>query len=589
MGNTTTIPTPATADVVTLTILIDGKQIPGTYNVLSVMVMKELNRVPLAKLILLDGEAAKQTFAISNKADFMPGKKIEIKAGYKAKEDTVFKGIVINHSLKIRAAGSYLTVECRDEAVKMTLDRKSKYYREQKDSDVIEEILGRHSLKKDVEATTVEHKELVQFDTTDWDFVITRTEANGKFCVVDAGKLTIAKPDFSQTPVLTVGYGDTILEFDVEMDARHQFKAVKSMAWNPTDQAMVEASASEPSVSQHGNFSTDDIAKAVQVEEYTLRHGGKVPEPELQSWADAQLLRQRLAKSVGRVRFQGFAGIEPAMLLELAGVGERFEGKVFVSAVRHEIARGNWVTDAQFGLRPDWFAQLHDLRPPAAAGLLPPVGGLQIGIVTQLENDPDGEDRIMVRLPVISPSDEGTWARIATLDAGDKRGTFFRPEVGDEVVMGFLNSDPRHPVVLGMCHSSAKPAPHQPTDDNHEKGYVSRSEMKLWFDDDKKILTISTPAGNKLEMSEEDKSITIEDQNGNKIVLDKDGILIESAKDLILKASKDIKAEGTNIESKASGNFKAEGSSGATIKTSATATLEGGTSAVVKGGMVQIN
>ena len=48
---------------------------------------------------------------------------------------------------------------------------------------------------------------------------------------------------------------------------------------------------------------------------------------------------------------------------------------------------------------------------------------------------------------------------LATLDAGKERGTFFRPEIGDEVVVGFLNDDPRHPVILGMCHSSAKPAP----------------------------------------------------------------------------------------------------------------------------------
>ena len=94
----------------------------------------------------------------------------------------------------------------------------------------------------------------------------------------------------------------------------------------------------------------------------------------------------------------------------------------------------------------------------------------------------------------MSDSEEGVWARLATLDAGDGRGTFFRPEIDDEVVVGFLDGDPRFPVVLGQCHSSAKPAPEPAKDDNHVKGYVSRSKLKLTFDDDKKVVVLETPA-----------------------------------------------------------------------------------------------
>ena len=581
MPGQTTVPTPATPDVVTVTILSEGQQIPGTYQVLSVAVTKELNRIPRATLILLDGEASQQTFTISNTPDFLPGKKIEIKAGYRSQEDTIFKGMVVGHNLKIRRTGAYLTVECQDEAVKMTLDRKHKYFTEVKDSDVIEELTGTYSLQNDVEATTVTHKELVQFDATDWDFIITRTEANGKFCIVDDGKVTVKKPDLSTDPVLSLAFGATILEFDVEMDARHQFKKVKTAAWDHSSQELVETEANEPPAVANGNVSATDLADAVKVESFNLGHSGRLQEPELQSWADAKLLRQRLAKTCGRVTCQGFAGVKPGNMLEIQGVGERFEGKVFVSGVRHQIAEGNWETDIQFGVKPGWLVNEFDVEQPAAAGLLPPVGGLQIGVVTVLEGDPDGEDRIKVRLPVISPSEEGVWARIATLDAGENRGTFFRPEIGDEVIVGFLNGDPRHPVVMGGVHSSAKPAPETATDNNHLKGYVSRSEMKMVFDDDKKIFTLETPAGNKLVLSEDEKSITLEDQNGNKIVMNSDGITLESAKDIILKATGDLKMEGLN--------FEANASVGATVKGSATLNLEASGTATLKGGIVQIN
>ena len=211
-----------------------------------------------------------------------------------------------------------------------------------------------------------------------------------------------------------------------------------------------------------------------------------------------------------------------------------------------------------------------------------------MGVVTALENDPAGEDQIKVRLPLISPSEEGIWARLATLDAGKSRGTYFRPEIGDEVVVGFLGDDPRNPVVLGMCHSSAKPAPEPAKDDNHHKGYVSREKMKFTFDDEKKVIVLETPGGNKMTLSEEDKGVVIEDQNGNKITLNDSGVKIESSKDLTLKAAKDIKIEGMNTEMKAQTAFKASGTGSAEVS-GANTTIKGSATTVIQGGLVQIN
>lgn len=98
------------------------------------------------------------------------------------------------------------------------------------------------------------------------------------------------------------------------------------------------------------------------------------------------------------------------------------------------------------------------MQPKSASGLLPAVKGLQIGVVVQLEQYPNGDDRVRVRMPLVDNEDNGVWARVATLDAGENRGSFFRPEMGDEVVLGFLNDDPRDPVILGMLNSSSETA-----------------------------------------------------------------------------------------------------------------------------------
>ena len=183
-----------------------------------------------------------------------------------------------------------------------------------------------------------------------------------------------------------------------------------------------------------------------------------------------------------------------------------------------------------------------------------PVSGLQIGVVVSNE-DPDGEERVRVRMPLLSTDEDGTWARVASLDAGDERGFFFRPEIDDEVVLGFLNDDPREAVILGMLHSSAKAAPLKGSDDNDEKVYQSRSKMKLYFDDKNKVLQLETPAGNKITLSEQDKALKLQDQNGNKIEMTSDGIKIESVKALQLKGGTEMKMEsGTAFTAKGERN-----------------------------------
>lgn len=588
MTPSSAIPTPAAPDVCTVGILIDGTEISGEFHVLSVSVTKELNRIPAAVIQLMDGEASRSTFAASNSDHFIPGKKIEIQLGYRSQNETVFKGIVVKHGIKIRKNGGLLIVECRDEAVKMTSGVKSRYFIDKKDSDIIDEIVRAYQLQKDVQQTTPDLKEVTQYNSSDWDFILCRAEANGQVVIVSDGKVTVTPPDTGSEPVVNVGYGATLLELDAEIDARRQSKGIKAGSWSPADQEVTEVDAREPSTTNNGNLSVGDLVDVIGGDAHQIRHTGRLSQPELQVWADGRLLKERLAKVRGRAKFQGFAGVLPGNIIEVTGIGERFEGQMYVSGVRHTVDNGNWETDVQLGLSTELFAETYNLRPMPAAGLLPAVSGLQIGVVTVLENDPDGEDRIKVRIPLISDTEDGIWSRIATLDAGNNRGTFFRPEIGDEVVVGFLNDDPRHPVVLGMCNSSAKPAPEPAKDDNHRKGYVSREEMKFIFDDEKKAIDLTTPGGNKITLSEDAKGIAIEDQNGNKITLDDSGIKIESSKDLTLSAAKDIKIEGMNLNFNAQTGFKAEASASAEIS-GASIKIEGSATTVIKGGLVQIN
>lgn len=590
MNRATSIPNPSTHDVVTYDLVVNGTAVSDAYQVMSIYVVKEVNRIPIARIVLRDGEAAEGEFSISDSADFVPGNEIQIKIGRDRHNATVFIGVIIKQHIKIRENGnSELVVDCRDASVKMTLGRHNHYYEESKDSEVMEQIIGRYSgLTPDVEATDLVHKELVQHHSTDWDFLLSRAEVNGRFVIVDDGVVQVKKPNTSESPALQVAYGTTLLEFEAEMDARTQWRSVEAKAWDYANQALFEFTSDSAPVSEGGNLSGEELAAAIGPEILELRHSGQLLEAELQQWTDAALLKSRLSKICGRAKFLGYAALKPGQMIELQGVGARFSGKAFISAVRHDLGGGAWDTHVQFGLPPQWFHQANDIVDPPAAGLLPAIHGLQIGKVVQLEQDPDGEDRILVRLPIISNDAPGIWMRVATLDAGADRGTFFRPEIDDEVIVGFINDDPRDAVVLGMLHSSAKPAPLTAQDVNHEKGLVTRSDMRVLFNDDTKTITISTPAGNSIVIDEQSTSIVVTDQNNNTIKMEPAGITLDSPANIKINAggqieisaSANLTVSAAQIGISAQGPFEASG---------AMAKLAGSGITEITGSLVKIN
>lgn len=578
-------------DVVTFEILLDGEAMNVEYQVLSISVTREVNRIPAARIVLRDGEASEQDFAISNKDDFKPGKKIIINAGRDGDRAQIFKGIITKHAIKVRAGGnSELRIECHDEAVRMTIGRKSKYFEEMKDSEVFDELIGEYKdISGDTKPTVLKHKELVQHHISDWDFMLLRAEANGMLVNVDDGVIIIAAPDTSQKPVSKITYGDSVLELEACLDARTQWKKIQAVSWDYSNQRLFDADTTSVKFDEHGNIDGEELAGVLSPKEFLLHHSGNLPVQELQDWVNGTMLKSRLAKIRGCVSVTGFSAVKPGNMVQLEGVGERFQGKAYVSALRHDIGNGTWDTHIQFGLDPEPFAFLHrEMNDAEGAGLIGGIKGLQIGKVVQLQDDPDGQHRILVKIPVINNDGRGTWMRMASLDAGSDRGAFFRPEIDDEVIVGFINDDPRSGVVLGMLHSSNKAAPIVAEDVNHEKGFTTRSKMHLSFNDDKKTITINTPAGNSIILSEDQTMIEIKDQNQNKITMNKSGITMDSPKNieinagvnLTMKAKATVTIEGATVSAKAQGDISVEGSM---------AKLAGQGMTKVTGGMVMIN
>jgi Rhs element Vgr protein len=537
--------------VVIPTILSAGTIIDPTYELLSVDIVREVNRIPYAQLVLLDGDAARQKFEISDSDVFKPGQEIEIQLRYEGGDQpqsniTAFKGLVIGHALEWNARGSQLTVELKDASVKLTFARKSAVYQEQTDGEIIGEIITDGGLGKgEIQITNPKHREMVQYYCTDWDFMLARAEVNGLLVVVENGIISLQKIELDGAPKQSFIYGlSEIYNFEIEANVSHQYGVVQSIAWDLKKQKPSQAAIANSFSLPQGNLNIESITRAIGIPAYQLSSPVPLNPRELQGWADSTLAMSRLDFIRGRVAVPGLGSIKLMDLIEIEGIGKHFNGKALVTGLRHRIDHQGWQTDLQFGLSSQRYAQRPDIMDRPAAGLLPGVNGLQIGIVDELEDDPEKEFQVRVNLPGIDENKGAVWARLASPNAGKSHGFFFPPEKGDEVIVGFFNDDPRQAVILGAMYSSKNSPPGavgQLKKDNPQKAIITKKEATILFDDEKEAIKVS-------------------DKHGNSITLNKDGIEIKSAKNLTIDAGGKIEVKGqADLAINANGNVEIKG------------------------------
>ncbi|WP_448205613.1 type VI secretion system tip protein VgrG [Azospirillum sp. sgz302134] len=553
-------PVQAAGALASFAITAGGQPIDDSWQVVSLDVWTGVNKVPKARLVLIDGSAAEGRFPVSESKALIPGATLTIALGYDGSNEAVFSGVVYRQGLEVtQDAAPRLVVEATDKAMAMTLARHSAIFQDVTDSGVIDGLIGKAGLGKSVTATTIRHRSIVQHDCTDWDLMVIRAQLNGMVVVADSGTITVKPPDTTKAPVLSVTFGESLLDFHAEMDAATQYgaDAFQSVAWDPANQALATSGPATAHVKEPGNLSSATLAKVFDVAQTVQQTGGSLGTEELTAWSSAALLKCRLSKIRGRVRFQGSALAKVGCMIALKGLGDRFNGNHFVSAVHHSVGDGFWQTEADIGLSPAWFTTAApDIPSPGASGQLPPIGNLQIGLVSKLDQDPDGDCRVYVELPLLQAGGTlGVWARLGSFHAFGGSGAVFYPEIGSEVVVAFMNGDPRYPVIVGSLYSTKNPPPVAPSAENNRKSIVTRSQLRIDFLDDKKAIEILTPGGQSVRLDDEARTITIKDQNGNTVTMAPGGVTVDSAAKLTLSAKGDIAiAAGGNLSMTANAN-----------------------------------
>ncbi|GGJ33407.1 phage baseplate assembly protein V [Deinococcus roseus] len=156
--------------------------------------------------------------------------------------------------------------------------------------------------------------------------------------------------------------------------------------------------------------------------------------------------------------------------------------------------------------------------------------GVYPALVTS-HQDPDNQGRVRVKYPWSSSDSQEAWARLATLMGGAGKGSFFIPEIDDEVLVTFEAGDPSKPYVMGCLWNGSDRPPERVGSQNETKVLKTRSGMQLRFTErsGQEEILIQTPAGQTVKLKDGPGSIELQDANGNSVKLDPSGITVNAA------------------------------------------------------------
>lgn len=589
--------------IVSYQISVNGTVLSGEIEIISIRSTMEVNRISSATIKVSDGGSfglEKAPFSNSSSSDFVPGNDIEIMLGYDTSNDTVFSGVIVGQRMVVRKSTSYLLITCKDKSFKLTKSRGNNVLADSKDDSLFSQLISDAGLEIQSDAATQFDSPLFQYNVSVWDYLVVRSEANNFYVLTDQNNISIKKYDLSSSASYKIQSDLIAIDVDLDLNGENTYSDFSFSYWDHSQQKTVVESGSMTDTGSLGNLKSNSIAGDLSAPTLQKFTSAPLSSDELKAFSDSWSTKSSLSKIQGRIIIPGTANLKAGDFVELANFGERFDGNAFISKIEQECEDGDWLTIVYVGLSSRWHSSLPDIEEEDGIGLLPGGKGTYLGKVKQIDQDPKNEYRILVDLGVFQNSSNTNelWARLATNYASNGAGFFFFPEIGDEVLITFLNGDPRFPVIIGSLYSSQLKPKLEPDEENSTKAIHSKSGIAFTFNETDKILTIETPGGNSVVLDDKDQQIVMTDSNSNKVTMNSSGIALSSPADISLKAdgkvdisgtaginlsssTGDLTGDGLNVTLEAQVAMKAAGNATAEFSASGQTTL--------KGAMVMIN
>lgn len=492
-------------------------------------------------------------------------------------DEVLFDGEVYALDTDYDRSGSATVVRAYDRSYRLRQGRVTASYNDVQDADVARGVADEVGLgTAGVAATDVIHPHLAQVNESRWDFLTRRARANGFTLAVEGEDLCFgAPPPATEGPdpgrprsadPLQLVAGDNLLRFSVRATAAQQVTEVELRGWDFRAKEAVVATQAASTAMVETDEAPADVAK---------RHPGGprhvAAHPSLTTQAECEAavgsVAEHLAGTAGYAEgtTEGDPRLRTGAAVSINGTG-RFDGRYTVTRSRHRFdGRGYRTTFVASSVHD---RSLFGLTAAGSAGS--PVGQASPGVVPAVVTgvqDPEELGRVTLRFPWLADGFESEWARVMQLGAGPERGVLWFPEVGDEVLVAFVEGDRRRPVVIGGLFNGQDKPPFEGYADSADGSVESRGMRTtkghvLLFDD--------ADGGERIEVRTGDGTLTLVlDQAGGKVVIEADGdIELTASRDIRIRADGDLALEAT-------GSASLSGQRGVSVESAASVDVSG--------------
>ncbi|GAA6614377.1 VgrG-related protein [Scytonema sp. NUACC26] len=337
---------------------------------------------------------------------------------------------------------------------------------------------------------------LFQENQTNWEFLHELAALNGMELFVQNNKLYFRTPKSESS--LKLKWLIDVTHFHPRATSAQQVNAVEVRSWDYTKkQPIVSTANSEKVVTQSGLGEGSSTSSDYHLKEPPTMI---VVDKPVSTAQQADAIAQALCNELGGEfiyadgRAEGNPQIRPTRIIHLEGMGDLFSGDYYVTETRHLYRERVYKTEFSVrGLRSN--SLLTTIAPPIR---LRPAQTFLTGIVTD-NHDKDNMGRVKVKFPTLTEKHTSNWARVVGLGAGQNRGFYCLPEIGDEVLVGFEHGNITRPYIIGGVWNGVDTPP-ELVDDTIQNGKV-------------RLRTIKTRTGHTIEFVEEDLGRGSEDKN----------------------------------------------------------------------------
>ncbi len=448
---------------------------------------------------------------------------------------------------------------------------------------IADDVLGhfpKNLLKPDISplyAQTLSYA--VQYKETAWQFISRLCATYGEWFFYNGKQVIIGAPKGEEVKLV---YGGDLSVFNMMMQVRpvrFQNKAydfINGHVYDSTPKG-IPGKAGLNDLGQFAYQKSEEFFGA-QPKEYSKEFVTS------QQQVDVLTDMRAVTQSSNMVRFNGssgHAGVQVGGCISVHGknifsLADESFGKYTVISVNHYCdGEGNYTND--------FVAIPASLKYPPVANFVEPHCETQSALVTD-NHDVEGMGRIRVRFHWMKPTEKTPWLRQVSAHGGSNKGFFFKPEIGEEVIVGFEGDSPTKPYVIGtVCNSKARNAYSNSGND---------------------IKAIQTRSDTKIVINDKDGSIYISDAKGNFVMMDGKGNIKVTSSDSIVftcgKSKIEIKKDGainiignritTTAQEKAKmvsggASFTADGQGGVANMEGAKSNVTGSEETKIKGGV----